>query len=40
LSGYDGGAMSEFCDLNLVIPSDNISNIEELHMMICNIISR
>lgn len=39
LSGYDGGCMSEFCDVNLIVPSDNMSRIEELHMVIGNIIA-
>jgi len=38
LSGYDGGAMSEFCDVNIIVPSDDISCIFETHMMIGDII--
>jgi len=40
LSGYDGGAMNNFCDLNIVVPSDDKSRIEEAHMFIGNIISK
>lgn len=40
LSGYDGGAMNEFCDLNLVVPSDNIYRITEVHLLIGNIITQ
>lgn len=39
LSGYDGGFMSEFCNVNLIIPSDNITRIEECHIVISNIIT-
>ena len=33
-SGYDGGAMSEFCDVNIIVPSDDISCIFEAHVII------
>ena len=39
-SGYDGGAMSEFCDVNIIVPSDDISRIFEAHMMIGSIIAQ
>lgn len=39
LSGFDGGFMSEFCDVNIVVPSDDIVKIQEMHMIIGNIIS-
>ncbi|MBV5277884.1 MAG: D-sedoheptulose 7-phosphate isomerase [Campylobacteraceae bacterium] len=38
LSGRDGGAMNEFCDVNLVIPSDDTPRIQEMHIMIGHII--
>jgi len=38
LSGYDGGALHEFCDVNLVIPSDDISRIQEMHIVVGHII--
>lgn len=42
LSGRDGGAMNEVCDINLVVPSDNTPRIQEIHILlghtICQII--
>jgi len=37
-SGGDGGAMNEFCDINLVAPSDDTPRIQEMHIMIGHII--
>lgn len=37
-SGCDGGAMDEFCDINLVVPSDDTPRIQEVHIMIGHII--
>ena len=34
LSGRDGGAMHEFCDINLVVPSDDTPRIQEMHILI------
>jgi D-sedoheptulose 7-phosphate isomerase len=33
LSGRDGGAMNDVCDLNLVVPSDNTPRIQEMHIL-------
>ncbi len=42
LSGRDGGAMNEICDLNVVVASDNTPRIQEMHILfihtICQII--
>ncbi len=38
LSGRDGGAMDEFCDVNMVVSSDNTPRIQEMHIMIGHII--
>ena len=38
LSGGDGGAMHEFCDLSLVVSSDLTPRIQEIHMMIGHIL--
>ena len=38
LSGRDGGAMNEFCDINIVIPSEDTPRIQEMHIMIGHII--
>ena len=37
-SGRDGGVMNEFCDVNLVVPSDDTPRIQEMHIMIGHII--
>ena len=34
LSGRDGGAMNEFCDINLVVPSSDTPRIQEMHILI------
>jgi D-sedoheptulose 7-phosphate isomerase len=34
LSGRGGGKMTEFCDLNLVIPSEDTPRIQEMHILI------
>lgn len=33
-SGREGGAMNEFCDINLVVPSDDTPRIQEMHILI------
>jgi D-sedoheptulose 7-phosphate isomerase len=33
LSGRDGGAMNEVCDINLVVPSNNTPRIQEMHIL-------
>lgn len=42
LSGRDGGAMNDVCDVNLVVPSNNTPRIQEMHILfghtICQII--
>lgn len=37
-SGLDGGAMNGFCDINLTVPSDDASRIQEAHVLIGHII--
>ena len=34
LSGRDGGEMNDFCDLNLIVPSDDTPRIQEMHILI------
>jgi len=34
LSGRDGGAMNEVCNLNIVIPSNDTPRIQEMHILI------
>ena len=42
LSGRDGGDMNNYCDVNLVVPSDDTPRIQEMHILfghsICQII--
>jgi D-sedoheptulose 7-phosphate isomerase len=38
LSGRDGGAMNELCDLNIVIPSDVTARIQEMHILVGHLI--
>lgn len=41
-SGRDGGAMNEYCDINLVVPSNDTPRIQEMHILfghtLCQII--
>ncbi len=39
-SGNDGGVMDEFCDINLVVPSEDENCIMEMQMIMINIISQ
>ncbi len=34
LSGKGGGEMNGYCDINLVVPSDNTPRIQEMHILI------
>jgi len=38
LSGRDGGAMNDICDVNVVVPSSNTPRIQEIHILIGHII--
>ena len=42
LTGRDGGNMNEYCDVNLIVPSDDTPRIQEMHILfghtICQII--
>ncbi len=42
LTGRDGGIMNEYCDVNLIVPSDDTPRIQEMHILfghtICQII--
>jgi len=37
-SGRDGGAMNEYCDVNLIVPSNNTPRIQEMHILFGHII--
>jgi D-sedoheptulose 7-phosphate isomerase len=38
LTGYQGGKIKDLCDLCLIVPSDNMQFIEDLHVCICHAI--
>lgn len=38
LSGKGGGRMNDYCDINIVIPSDVTARIQEMHILIGHII--
>jgi D-sedoheptulose 7-phosphate isomerase len=38
LSGKEGGNMGKFCDVNIVVPSNDTPRIQEMHIMIGHII--
>ena len=38
LTGRDGGAMNEVCDINIIVPSDNTPRIQEMHILFGHII--
>jgi len=37
-SGKGGGKMNDYCDFNMVVPSDNTPRIQEMHILIGHII--
>ncbi|PIF04285.1 MAG: phosphoheptose isomerase [Arcobacter sp.] len=37
-TGRDGGIMNDFCDINLIVPSDNTPRIQEMHILFGHII--
>lgn len=37
-SGRSGGAMSEVCDINLIVPSNDTPRIQEMHILIGHIV--
>lgn len=38
LSGKNGGKMNDFCDLNIIVPSNDTARIQEMHILIGHII--
>ena len=38
LSGKGGGKMSDVCDLNIIVPSDDTARIQEMHILIGHIL--
>jgi D-sedoheptulose 7-phosphate isomerase len=36
LAGYEGGGMKELCDICMVVPSDNMQIIEDLHLCVAH----
>lgn len=39
LAGFDGGALKKIADFCLVIPGDNIQQIEDVHLVLCHLIA-
>ena len=40
LIGKDGGEMKNYCDTNIIIPSDDTARVQEMHILIGHIISQ
>ncbi len=38
LTGFEGGKMAGLCDKCIIVPSDNMQKIEDLHLIICHVI--
>ncbi|RMF94501.1 MAG: SIS domain-containing protein [Candidatus Schekmanbacteria bacterium] len=38
LTGFEGGKMASLCDKCIIVPSDNMQKIEDLHLIICHTI--
>lgn len=38
-SGYQGGRLAKLVDLALVVPSDTIEQIEDIHLMLCHMVT-
>src|SRR3990167_5824325 len=38
LTGYAGGKMKDLCDICLIVPSDNMQKIEDVHLVLCHVI--
>ena len=38
LTGYAGGKMKDLCDICIIVPSDNMQKIEDVHLVLCHII--
>jgi D-sedoheptulose 7-phosphate isomerase len=36
LAGYSGGRMKELCDVCMIVPSDNMQIIEDLHLCVAH----
>jgi D-sedoheptulose 7-phosphate isomerase len=36
LGGFEGGAMKSLCDVSLIVPSDNMQIIEDLHLSVAH----
>ncbi len=38
-SGYEGGKLAQLVDLPIVVPNHNIEQIEDVHMMLCHMVT-
>jgi D-sedoheptulose 7-phosphate isomerase len=40
MSGFQGGKLAQICKYNLIVPSDNMQQIEDVHMVFCHLVFR
>lgn len=40
LIGFDGGKLKKLVDIALIVPSNNMQHIEDVHLILCHLISR
>ena len=38
LTGYSGGKMKDLCHICIVVPSNNMQHIEDIHLILCHAI--
>ena len=38
LTGYAGGRMKDLCDIYIIVPSNNMQQIEDVHLILCHVI--
>jgi D-sedoheptulose 7-phosphate isomerase len=39
LTGFDGGALANLADIGLVVPSHMMTQVEDVHMIVCSAIA-
>lgn len=39
-SGFEGGGLAEIAQHNIIVPSENMQHIEDVHMVLCHLIFR
>lgn len=40
MTGFKGGKLKKLVDISLVVPSNNMQHIEDVHLILCHLISR